>query len=78
MRRWLVLQARDPRLPAGRPPTHITISDLALAQIPGSERYGQPILIRADGAGATKAWLTTCTNCGSSTAWTWTTRSGSR
>jgi Transposase DDE domain group 1 len=36
---------------------HIRVTDLALAQIPDSERQGQPILIRADGAGATKAWL---------------------
>jgi hypothetical protein len=36
---------------------HITVTDLALAQIPDTQRYGQPILIRADGAGATKAWL---------------------
>jgi hypothetical protein len=36
---------------------HIEITDLALAQIPDHERHGQPILIRADGAGATKAWL---------------------
>jgi Transposase DDE domain group 1 len=37
---------------------HISVTDLALAQIPDAERHGQPILIRADGAGATKAWLT--------------------
>ncbi len=36
---------------------HIAVTDLALAQIPDHQRYGQPILIRADGAGATKAWL---------------------
>jgi hypothetical protein len=36
---------------------HIEITGLALAQIPDHERHGQPILIRADGAGATKAWL---------------------
>lgn len=36
---------------------HITVTDLALAQIPDAHRHGQPILIRADGAGATKAWL---------------------
>ncbi len=36
---------------------HITVTDLALAQIPDHERHGRPILIRADGAGATKAWL---------------------
>ncbi len=37
---------------------HIAVTDLALAQIPDHERHGQPILIRADGAGATKGWLT--------------------
>jgi hypothetical protein len=37
---------------------HIALTDLALAQIPDAHRHGQPILIRADGAGATKAWLT--------------------
>jgi hypothetical protein len=36
---------------------HITVTDLALAQIPDTERYGRPILIRADGAGATRDWL---------------------
>ena len=34
------------------------MTDLALAQIPDPDRHGQPILIRADGAGATKTWLT--------------------
>jgi hypothetical protein len=33
---------------------HIQISDEALAQIPHEHRHGTPILIRADGAGATK------------------------
>jgi hypothetical protein len=28
-----------------------------LAQIPDHERHGTPILFRADGAGASKAWL---------------------
>jgi len=36
---------------------HIQVIDEALAQIPDEHRYGTPILIRADGAGATKAWL---------------------
>jgi hypothetical protein len=36
---------------------HITVTDAALAQIPEADRYGQPILVRADGAGATKEWL---------------------
>jgi Transposase DDE domain group 1 len=37
---------------------HIQVTDEALAQIPDEHRHGTPILIRADGAGATKAWLT--------------------
>ena len=36
---------------------HIQVTHLALAQIPDHERHGQPILIRADGAGASRAWL---------------------
>ncbi len=36
---------------------HITVTDLALAQIPDAHRHGTPILISADGAGATKEWL---------------------
>ena len=36
---------------------HITVTDAALAQIPDGQRYGQPILVRADGAGASKKWL---------------------
>jgi hypothetical protein len=33
------------------------VLDAALAQIPDSYRHGHPILIRADGAGCTKAFL---------------------
>jgi Transposase DDE domain group 1 len=36
---------------------HIEVTDLALAQIPDEHRHGSPILIRADGAGCSKAWL---------------------
>jgi hypothetical protein len=36
---------------------HISVTDEALAQIPDAYRYGTPILVRADGASATKAWL---------------------
>ena len=36
---------------------HISVTEEALAQIPDAHRHGTPILIRADGAGATKAWL---------------------
>jgi len=36
---------------------HIAVTDLALAQIPDAQRHGVPILVSADGAGATRAWL---------------------
>jgi Transposase DDE domain group 1 len=36
---------------------HVQVIDEALAQIPDEHRHNTPILIRADGAGATKAWL---------------------
>ncbi len=36
---------------------HITVTDRAVAQIPDAHRYGAPILVCADGARATKAWL---------------------
>jgi len=36
---------------------HITVTDVALAQIPDAHRHGTPILVCADGAGATKPWL---------------------
>jgi hypothetical protein len=36
---------------------HIAVTDLALAQIPDQYRHGVPILVSADGAGATRAWL---------------------
>jgi DDE family transposase len=37
---------------------HIRLTDEALAQISDAELHGQPILVRCDGAGATKEWLT--------------------
>ena len=37
---------------------HIRLTDEAIGQIPDAERHGQPILVRCDGAGATKEWLT--------------------
>jgi hypothetical protein len=36
---------------------HIAVTDLALAQLPDAQRHGVPILVSADGAGATRAWL---------------------
>jgi hypothetical protein len=37
---------------------HIAVLDDALAQIPDEHRYGVPLLVRADGAGASKEFLT--------------------
>jgi hypothetical protein len=37
---------------------HIQVTDEAIAQIPDADRHGGPILVRSDGAGATKQWLT--------------------
>jgi hypothetical protein len=37
---------------------HLRLTDEALTQIPDDQLYGQPILVRSDGAGATKEWLT--------------------
>jgi len=37
---------------------HVTVLDAALAQLPDHHRHGTPILIRADGAGGTKEFLT--------------------
>jgi Transposase DDE domain group 1 len=36
---------------------HIGLLDQALAQLPDQYRHGYPILVRADGAGASKAFL---------------------
>ena len=36
---------------------HIALLDQALAQIPDQYRHGYPVLVRADGAGASKAFL---------------------
>jgi hypothetical protein len=36
---------------------HIRLTEEAISQIPDAERHGQPILVRCDGAGATKEWL---------------------
>jgi hypothetical protein len=36
---------------------HIRLTDEAIAQIPDADLHGQPILVRCDGAGATKEWL---------------------
>src|SRR5450759_213735 len=38
---------------------HVVVTDdLALAQLPDTHRHGSPILVRADGAGCSRGWLT--------------------
>jgi hypothetical protein len=60
---------------------HIAVLDAALAQIPDAYRHGHPILVRADGAGCTKAFLahlrslrSTGVSCEFSVGWTITAR----
>jgi hypothetical protein len=60
---------------------HITVLDAALAQLPDTHRHGTPILIRADGAGCTREFLThiralrdTAVSCGFSVGWAITER----
>ena len=55
---------------------HITVLDAALAQVPEAQRYGTPILVRADTAGCTKAFLSHVrglagggVSCGFSVGW---------
>jgi hypothetical protein len=36
---------------------HVTVLDAALAQLPDAHRHGVPLLVRADGAGCSKAFL---------------------
>lgn len=49
---------RTRRAGANTAADHVTMTDWALAQIPDTHRHGTPILVSADGAGATKDWLT--------------------
>ncbi len=60
---------------------HVTVLDAALAQLPDHHRHGTPILIRADGAGCTRGFLThiralrdTGVSCGFSVGWAITER----
>ena len=56
---------------------HIRVTDEALGQIPDAQLYGQPILVRSDGAGATKEWLTHLRNLRDRGVWMFSSRSGS-
>jgi hypothetical protein len=54
---FLAAQLRAGNAGSNTASDHITVLEQALAQIPGAYRHGHPILIRADGAGCTKAFL---------------------
>jgi hypothetical protein len=54
---FLAAMLRPGNAGANNAADHITVLDAALAQIPDEYRHGTPILIRADTAGATKAFL---------------------
>jgi hypothetical protein len=56
---------------------HIALLDQALAQLPDEYRHGWPILVRTDGAGASKAFLATSDHCETS-AWQPDSRSAGR
>lgn len=54
---FLAAQLRPGNAGSDTAADHITVLDAALAQLPDRYRHGHPILVRADGAGCTKAFL---------------------
>ncbi len=54
---FLAAQLRPGNAGANIAADHIAVLDAALAQIPDQHRFGTPILVRADTAGTTKAFL---------------------
>ena len=54
---FLAAELRRGNAGANTAADHISVLDAALAQIPEPHRYGTPILVRADTAGCTKAFL---------------------
>ena len=78
---FLAAQLRPGNAGSNTAADHITVLDAALAQIPDRYRHGHPILVRADGAGCTKAFLAhlrslrdTGVSCEFSVGWTITGR----
>jgi hypothetical protein len=55
---FLAAQLRKVNAGSNTAADHITVLDAALAQLPDTHRYGTAVLIRADGAGGTKEFLT--------------------
>src|SRR3954465_725369 len=55
---FLAAQLRKGNAGSNTAVDHVTVLDAALAQLPDVHRHGTPILIRADGAGCTREFLT--------------------
>lgn len=55
---FLAAQLRPGNAGSNTATDHISVLDAALAQIPDAHRLGHPILVRADGAGCIRAFLT--------------------
>ena len=78
---FLAAQLRPGNAGSNTAADHIDVLVAALAQVPDQHRHGHPILIRADGAGCTKAFLAyvrslreQAVSCEFSVGWTITTR----
>jgi Transposase DDE domain group 1 len=78
---FLAAQLRKGNAGSNTAADHITVLDAALTQLPDTHRHGTPVLIRADGAGCTKEFLThirslrnTAVNCEFSVGWAITER----
>src|SRR3954449_6387933 len=54
---FLAAQLRTGNAGSNTAADHVAVLDAALAQLPDRYRHGHPILVRADGAGCTKAFL---------------------
>jgi hypothetical protein len=78
---FLAAQLRKGNAGSNTAADHIAVLDAALSQLPDMHRHGTPVLIRADGAGCTKEFLThirglrnTAVNCEFSVGWAITER----
>jgi hypothetical protein len=79
---FLAAQLRKGNAGSNTAADHVTVLDAALAQLPDHHRHGTPILVRADGAGCTREFLThirqlrdqESVSCGFSVGWAITER----
>jgi hypothetical protein len=78
---FLAAQLRKGNAGSNTAADHVAVLDAALAQLPDEHRHGTPILVRADGAGCTREFLThirglrdTAVDCSFSVGWAITSR----